>query len=247
MRSDQFFVSVIIPVYNGEKFLGEAIESVFVQNHSPLEIIIVDDGSTDSTSDVAKLFGDRVTCVYQENKGVPAARNKGLSLAKGNVIAFLDADDIWMKDKLKLQLGILSAKPETQIVISMFQRIYEKENSAGKTDYVNYDSPQISMAFTSSVIRRSVFDTIGLLNEKRQLCDDWDWFMRAREQGIKITTMNKVTILYRRHDNNITNNINQGNHHMLRMLKDSLDRRREMNNSTILPKLNQDAGNNENN
>ena len=110
MAFNTLSVSVIIPVYNGGKFLAEAINSILSQKHSPIEIIVIDDGSTDNTSEVAMSYGNRVHYVYQENKGAPAARNHGLRLASGNIIASLDADDIWAENKLKKQLAQSSRK-----------------------------------------------------------------------------------------------------------------------------------------
>ena len=101
---NKYFISSIIPVYNGEKFLAPAIESIIKQSYSPIEIIIIDDGSTDATAEVVKNFKDQnIIYIYQPNSGAPVARNKGLSMAKGNIISFLDADDLWPIDKLKLQ------------------------------------------------------------------------------------------------------------------------------------------------
>ncbi len=100
-------VSAIIPVYNGEAFLADAVKSILKQNYQPLEIIIVDDGSTDSTAQVGARFGDAVRYHYQSNAGPPAARNKGLQMARGNVITFLDVDDLWRNDKLQLQISHL--------------------------------------------------------------------------------------------------------------------------------------------
>lgn len=116
-------VSVIIPVYNGEAFLAEAVESIQRQNCHSLEIIIVDDGSTDSTGSVVASLQADVRYVYQPNNSGPAAaRNRGLQMAQGNVIGFLDADDdLWPDNKLAVQLACLAAQPRTEIVLGYVQ------------------------------------------------------------------------------------------------------------------------------
>ena len=103
-------VSVIVPVYNGAQFIGEAIESVFVQNYDPLEIIIVDDGSTDETANIVKSYNN-MHYIYQPNQGVAAARNSGIENSMGKLIAFLDADDCWAPNKLNIQVDCLLKHP----------------------------------------------------------------------------------------------------------------------------------------
>jgi len=100
-------ISVIIPVYNGERYLAEAIESALAQTWEPVEIIIVDDGSTDGSADVASRFASSVKYDLQPHAGPGAARNRGARLARGDYLAFLDADDLWLKEKLKLQMAAM--------------------------------------------------------------------------------------------------------------------------------------------
>ncbi|MDN4477424.1 glycosyltransferase family A protein [Demequina sp. SYSU T00039] len=101
-------VSVIMPVYNGEDFLGAAIDSVLVQTHTDLEVIVIDDGSQDGTVALVEAIEDpRVRCLKQQNQGVAAARNTGIANARGSIIAFLDHDDAWVPDKLELQLEMM--------------------------------------------------------------------------------------------------------------------------------------------
>jgi glycosyltransferase involved in cell wall biosynthesis len=104
-------VSVIIPLYNGASFLGGAIENVLAQNYQPLEIIVVDDGSTDASTEIAAAYPNGVRYVYQTNAGPAAARNRGIKLAQGPLIAFLDVDDLWSEHKLARQTAYLRANP----------------------------------------------------------------------------------------------------------------------------------------
>src|SRR5687768_9695612 len=104
-------VSVIVPVHQGERYLGEAVESVLAQTYAPIELIVVDDGSTDRSADIARGFGPVVRYVYQVNAGQSAARNHGVRLARGPLLAFLDDDDSWSPGKLALQVAALASDP----------------------------------------------------------------------------------------------------------------------------------------
>ena len=116
-------VSVVIPVFNGEKFLRDAVESVLAQKYSPIEVIIVDDGSTDGTASVANSFPETVRYLHQINNGPAAARNRGIEQAQGSLIAFADADDLWPAAKLALQLPDLIGDPTIEIVIGRIQQV----------------------------------------------------------------------------------------------------------------------------
>jgi len=116
ISSKRTLVSVIVPVYNGEPFLYSALESILVQDYYPLEVIVVNDGSTDNTAAILKSFAN-VTHISQENRGVAAARNKGIAVSRGDVIAFLDADDFWPCDRLTHTLMYLEQNPEIGYVL----------------------------------------------------------------------------------------------------------------------------------
>ena len=118
-------VSVIIPTFNRSNFIIEALESIFIQEYFPLEIIIVDDGSTDDTKKVLKPYLDRIQYIYQENKGLGPARNRGIEKATGEYIAFLDSDDRWKPNKLKVQVDLLNVKPNIAVVCTDFVNFSE--------------------------------------------------------------------------------------------------------------------------
>jgi len=109
-------VSVVIPVYNGERYLGEAIDSVLRHSFAGSEIIVVDDGSTDRTADVATAYGSAVRYFRQHQSGSGAARNRGIEVARGSLFAFLDADDVWTPNKLAIQKSAFDADPELELV-----------------------------------------------------------------------------------------------------------------------------------
>jgi glycosyltransferase involved in cell wall biosynthesis len=215
-------VSVVIPVFNGERFLREAVESVLAQKYSPLEIIMVDDGSTDGTADVARSLPETVRYLHQTNQGPAAARNRGIEHAQGSLIAFADADDLWPEDKLALQLPYLMRDPAAEIVMGRIQQVLLSETGAE-----NFAEPAFSVNLGSAIIRKSVFERVGLFDETMRYSEDVDWFMRAREGGAAIVTIDAVTLLYRQHDQNMTRGKSTSELNVLKALKRSLDRRRE--------------------
>lgn len=237
--SNHHLVSVIIPVYNGERYLSEAIQSVIEQTYEPIEIILVDDGSTDNTAQVAKQFQQNIHYVYQPNSGAPSARNTGLKIAVGNIIAFLDADDMWNSNKLEIQINHLTKNPLTEIVLGYQQVIYISEIIEGKPKFQNYSTPEMALQLGTAVFRKSVFEKVGLFNPELRYADDWDWFMRAREMEVLMMIHSETVLFYRRHDHNLTNQRELDNKYTIKMLKKSLDRRRNKNHglATSLPKL----------
>src|SRR5215471_18905764 len=118
-------VSVIIPVYNCEQYLAEAIQSALSQTGSTLEVIVVDDGSTDASAEVARSFGSRVRYCYQANAGIGAARNCGIAMAVGNLYAFLDADDRYVKGKLAKQIAVLEDDPSLDMVLGQVVQLQD--------------------------------------------------------------------------------------------------------------------------
>jgi glycosyltransferase involved in cell wall biosynthesis len=233
MNNEDFFVSVIIPVYKGEAFLLEAVESIQRQHYDPLEIIIIDDGSTDSTAEIAVGLKGDVHYIYQPNSGPSAARNRGLRIARGNVIGFLDVDDLWTENKMSLQLEHLAKEPSLEIVLGLTQRMQMTGFENGKVTFREWADPEIALHLGSALFRKSVFDKVGLFDESMKHCEDWDWFMRAKELHIPMMVYKEVTYYYRRHDKNITNDTKTGFKSALTMLRQSLHRRRDQGNGEV--------------
>ena len=217
-------VSVVIPVFNGERFLREAVQSVLDQKYSPLDIIVVDDGSTDGTATVARSLPETVRYLHQTNQGPAAARNRGIEQAQGSLIAFTDADDLWPAAKLELQLPYLINDPKIDIVLGRIQQVLvDGPTEAQETAF--------SVNLGSAVMRKSVFERVGLFDETMRYSEDVDWFMRAREAGAAIVTIDAVTLFYRQHDQNMTRGKSTSELNVLKALKKSLDRRRELSGS----------------
>ena len=210
-------VSVIIPVHNGEAYLAEAVASVHAQDYPALDLIIVDDGSTDGTPALVAGLGDDIRYVRQAQRGPAAARNRGLACACTDIIAYLDADDIWPPDKLRTQVARLVAEPTLDVVLGRVQPLGSKADPS---------TTVIDVHLGSAVFRRGVFDRVGLFDETLTYSEDHDWFLRAREQGVRMTVLRQVTLLYRRHAGSLTRQPDHLGYQLPRVLKASLDRRR---------------------
>jgi glycosyltransferase involved in cell wall biosynthesis len=223
------FVSVIIPVYNGEMYLEEAVESIKQQNYEPLEIILVDDGSTDSTAKIAENMHGNIRYVYQSNSGPAAARNRGLKMARGNIMAFLDADDLWPATKLHIQVLRLIKKPLLEVVMGRTKFIKMPGAPDVRFD-IRFEGPENtlpSVPLASGLFKKSVFDKVGRFDESLQYSEEHDWFLRARELDVSIEILKDITLYYRIHDKNMSHKEDLWKQFMIKVLKKSLDRRRK--------------------
>jgi glycosyltransferase involved in cell wall biosynthesis len=220
-------VSVIIPVYNGEVYLEKTLESALSQDPQPLELIVVDDGSTDTTAQIAQDRHPRIRYIYQANAGTPAARNRGLGMARGEIVGFLDADDLWSPGKIDIQTQHLGRHPSVDIVLGRTQMIMLAEDADGRAHFREYGDPEYCPSVGSALFRRGAFKTVGLFDESRRFCDDVDWFLRAKEKGLSLMHHPEVVQYYRRHQTNITNQRDEDRRHLLTAIKNSLDRRRQ--------------------
>jgi glycosyltransferase involved in cell wall biosynthesis len=225
--SRQSLISIIIPAFNAERFLAEAIEGILVQEIDPLEVVVVDDGSTDRTAEIAASYDDRVRCISQANKGLPAARNRGLAAANGEFIGFCDADDVFLPGSLKLQLGKLLANPGIDLVVGRYGNEMMVDPHSEQVAFAPVEATNhYIMSMSVSLIRRQLFDKVGQFDEVMRHCDDWDWFMRAREQHVPMLFHTAILMRRRLHDQNMTRNQDASRRYTALMLKRSLDRRR---------------------
>ena len=136
-------ISCIVPVYNGERYLGEAIESILKQSYRPTEIIIADDGSTDGTASIAARYGKQVRYLRQANAGTAAARNLGMRAAEGEFFAFLDADDVWPSDKLDRQMARFRDRSEPGFCIAHVQNFWIPELIEEEKSFAIIESPRL--------------------------------------------------------------------------------------------------------
>jgi len=203
-------VSVIIPAYNQERFIGEAIESILSQSMRDFEILVIDDGSRDRTKGVVLAFRDKVRYFFQPNKGAGAARNAGLERAKGRFIAFLDADDMWLPGKLELQLDVMESSPEVGVaygaIIVMYENSWRHERVIRSPHELSLEEMLLeNPVHTSTVlIRREWFETAGVFDESLIRCQDWEMWFRLRIQGCQFRYIDEVLAKVRFHDSNST-------------------------------------------
>lgn len=221
-------VSVIMPVYNGERFVGEALESIRRQNYEPLEIIIVDDGSTDKSAEIVAGYGSWIHYVHQENAGPAAARNRGLELAQGEFITFLDVDDLWPDGKLTLQIERLIHDRDLDIVLGRIQYVELPGAARREISFESQDNTLTGILLGCGVYRKSVFKKVGKFDESFRLGEDQDWFLRAREAKIPMVILKETTLIYRIHNSNLTQDFTFQKSQLGTVIKKSLERRRKL-------------------
>jgi len=217
--------SVIIPAFNAGRFLGEAIDSVLGQSRPPFELIVVDDGSTDATASVARR-SPAVRYIAQPHGGIAAARNRGVSSATGNCLAFLDADDRWTPGKLEAQLAAVEADPELDVLLGHCVEVRQSEWAARLERPVPPDGGVPGYLAGACLIRRAAFERVGPFEATLRAGEFIDWFLRARARGLRIRMLPGVVLWRRLHDANhgVTERASYSDY--ARILKNDLDRRR---------------------
>ncbi len=178
-------VSVIIPAFNRFPMLCEAIESVLGQTDSDFELIVVDDGSTDETGSIREIYKDRLHYIYQENRGASAARNRGTADAGGDLISFLDSDDLWLPGKIEVQKALMEKNPE--ILISYTEEIWYRRGvrvNPGKK-HAKFSGwifekclPLCIISPSSVMIQKKLFERVGGFDEALSVCEDYDLWLR---------------------------------------------------------------------
>jgi glycosyltransferase involved in cell wall biosynthesis len=210
-------VSVVIPTYNSATFLKDAIESVLGQTYSDFEIIVIDDGSTDDTEDVLRSFGERISYVKQENKGVSAARNHGIRLARAQYVAFLDADDLWVPQKLAEQIPLLDKDAGIGLVYSDWTIVSEQGVSVSSfhssrppaSGHVFSELIETGFILTSgTVVRRSCLNEVGDFDESLSIAQDYDLWLRICYRW-KVGVVNKALVTKRSWNGSLSSNLSK--------------------------------------
>lgn len=225
--SGQPLVSVIIPVWNCEKYVAAAIESVLGQTYRPLELILVDDGSTDGSPLILAGYAPPARVHHQPNAGLGAARNAGIGLAAGELIAFLDADDLWLPQKLEIQVRRMCAEPRVDMVFAHVEQFVTPDLSEDEKRRVEGDGAVITGTFAGTLLaRRAVFDHAGLFATHWRVGEFIDWYLKARESGLLTSIVPEVVMKRRLHATNMTRRERDKRADYARIIKASLDRRR---------------------
>jgi glycosyltransferase involved in cell wall biosynthesis len=218
---------VIIGVYNGGRYLAEAIDSVLAQTYPVLELIVVDDGSTDESGAIAEAYGAPVRCIRQTNGGMAAARNRAIPEAKGSYLAFLDADDRFCPDKLRCQLAVVDTEPALDIVyghVTEFLTPDIDEHGRALVRAPIHDAPWPTPNLM--LVKRESFLRVGLFSTDLKVGIGVDWCARANELGLRSTVPPIVVLERRLHAENNGIRQRQSKSQYLHVLKAALDRRR---------------------
>ena len=220
-------VSVVVPVRNGERFLAMALESILNGAYRHHEIIVVDNDSEDGSGDVARRYPVRY--VRQPNQGQAGGRNTGIRMASGELVAFLDSDDLWTEDKLSRQVAHLTARPELDFVLAHLRAFLEPGTPRPRwmppswlTEGERGALPGVLLA------RRRAFDRIGLFDPRYEITSDTDWLVRAEDAGLQWDLLPDVLLHWRVHGANASHRRRELQQDLLRTLRASVARKRQV-------------------
>lgn len=229
-------VSVVIPAFEAERFLAEAIESVLAQTYAPVETIVVDDGSSDGTAAVAARY-PQATLIRQPNAGPAAARNRGFATCQGELVAFHDADDAMSADKLEVQVGHLLADPAAELVFGEQELIVDDgaelpfwaEGSAARLPMPQRPAELAGEPLVhpmTMLMRREVFERVGEFDAAMQPAEDLDWVFRASELEVGIARLPRVVLRRRVHAQSLTQDAEASRAALFRAFKARIERHR---------------------
>ncbi len=210
-------VSVVIPAYNSERFVREAAESALAQTYSPIEVLVIDDGSTDHTACALEPLGDRICLVRQRNAGVAAARNAGITRARGDLIAFLDADDVWVPTKLERQVQIHSQDARVGLthcglvevdrrLHPLGERLRGLEGDGAAMKMLSGQGDLLHASGSTMIVTRAAIDAVGDFDARLPPSEDWELMYRIACR-FRIGFVPEPLILYRQHPDNAHRNI----------------------------------------
>lgn len=222
-------VSCCVAAHNSERFLAEALDSILAQTYRPLEVIVVDDGSTDRTATIAEAYGERVRVVRQAEAGPPATRNRAIELARGEFVAMLDADDVWHPEKLARQVECLRAAPAAGYCVTHAQVFWSDELKVEAARFRGHRRARPVPAYGASalLVRRTVFWQVGPLREEMTFGDLPEWFVRADGLGIGKVVLPETLLFRRMHAGNLTRRRSaEGRKSVVAFVRNVLDRRR---------------------
>jgi glycosyltransferase involved in cell wall biosynthesis len=224
-------ITCVVPVYNGERFLRAALESILAQTYRPIEVIVVDAGSSDASSEIVRSFDDPVRLVRHRSGGPAGARNRGWREARGEFVAFLDQDDLWHPRKLELQLARFAARPELECSITHVQMFWDDRHAEEERRYREHPRmrPIAGYATITMLARRSLIERVGPLNPALRFADSPEWFVRAEEQGVVTELLPDVLTYHRLHADNVTRREARASAgEFVDLVKSLLDRRRAL-------------------
>lgn len=226
--SGKSFISVIIPLFNCEKYIGEAIKSVIEQTYTDYEIIVVDDGSNDRSAEIAKGFGSKIKLFERPHEGAAAAKNFGIKESKGELLAFLDSDDIWTKDKLYLQAKEFADDKDLDMCFGRYESFISPELDEEFKKSISCPKGKMPGNIPSALmVKRSSFEKVGFLKTKWRVGEFVDWFSRAKLLGLKEKLIEEVIMKRRIHKTNMGVLEKSARIDYVRILKNSIASRKK--------------------
>jgi glycosyltransferase involved in cell wall biosynthesis len=219
-------ISVLIPARDGAAFLAEAIGSALSQTLRPAEVIVVDDGSQDDTGEVAARFGSEIVFVRQDPAGSGAARNRAVDASTGNLLAFLDADDVFVADRLERQATVLDRDPAVEAVFGRVSEFIEGEARHAGTALRPPRSDVPSHLATAMLIRRAAFERVGRFEVDQDVNVTVEWYARAMHAGLRSVMLDDLVLRRRLHAANLGMKRWDSGHQLVRIARESLERRR---------------------
>jgi len=225
-------VNVIIPLYNGAAFLADTLDSVAAQTYRPLDVTMIDDGSTDASAQIVAAAQARldlpIAYYFQHNQGPSAARNYGIAQTDGEFLAFLDADDLWLPQKIARQVAFLAVHPDAHAVVCHMRYILEPGTPwPSSLNRAYYDQSPPGYLPSALLVRRALFDRIGCFDPSLRLGEDTDWFLRARDSGAFVGVAPEILLLRRFHRASLSYASKAARTEMFTYLHASLRRRRQ--------------------
>lgn len=227
-------VSVVMPAYNCAPYIGAAINSVLAQSYKNIEVIVVDDGSSDGTPQVVAAYGSPVRLVQQGNAGAAAARNRAMAECRGELICFLDSDDVWAPSKIEWQVAQMLAYPDIDLVFSRFKRfdgeppsdLFASNAGSPSVEWLGwYYQPLLldsAIWIVTAMIRRGLWDKIGGFDETLPIGEDYDFWLRA-SRHTRVVKLSDTLAGYRNNPDSLTKKIRDRNYEF-EVLKAYVDR-----------------------
>ncbi|MFN8443095.1 MAG: glycosyltransferase family A protein [Caldilineaceae bacterium] len=227
-------ISVVVPVYNGARYLGAAIESILAQGWQRLELLVVDDGSTDQSVQIAEEYSPQVQCIRQANAGPGAARNRGVEAAQGEFLAFLDADDLWPPDKLALQIDYLYKHPALDMVFGQVEQFISPELPPEQQPAMPPQPIMTGLHVGAMLIRRQSFARVGPFATTWTIGEFIDWYGRAQRLGLQSANLPTIVMRRRLHTTNLTRRTQERRSDYLQIIKMRLDENRAGKSDLII-------------
>lgn len=225
MSSDAV-VGVVIPTLNGARYLGEAIESVLGQTHQALDVVIVDDGSTDATAEIARGFAPEVRCLPLAHQGLGSARNAGVRAVRGGYISFLDQDDVWPPEKLEIQVAAFGLRPSPDLVFGAVREFISPELEPSFATQVRCVEELRPAALPGAMLaRRASIGRVGPFSTRWTSTDFMAWLLSARRLGLVEVMLSDHVLSRRLHATNYSHRTEAANEYVC-VIKESLDQRR---------------------